>query len=123
MSVVDSGLYIYIHIYIVSKVQNMEQYFSGSHLSPDVLCLHCVSEETQPLRPDSPGLVWQDLTNKNTGYLVISEFYIKMNNVFSVQPMQYFILDWFPVPPVLLGDFESYLISQTLISTFATWGE
>lgn len=67
----------------------MEKYFLDSHVSPDVLCLHCESAETQPLRPNAPGLRLQHLANKNIECLVISAKTI--NKIFSVYPLQYSI--------------------------------
>lgn len=64
----------------------MEKYFLDSHVSPDVLCLHFESEETQPLRPNAPGLGLQVLANKNTECLVISAKTI--NKMFHVYPVR-----------------------------------
>ena len=43
-------------------------------MSPDVLCLYCGAEETQPLRPDGLRLGLPDSANKNIRCPVISEF-------------------------------------------------
>lgn len=71
-------------------------------LSPDVLCLRCGMEKTQPLKPDGPRLGLPDLAHKNAGCLVMSEFQIMDN--FS-NPIQW-VMGWISAPPFLLCDFE-----------------